>query len=278
MRFRFAASAATSFLLVMPLFAQQQATQQQPAQQQAAPNQPRPKSQKEVDALKKVQADQQAQNWAQEIQDINSVLENFADTEFKTQLLNMAMDAAQRENDYAQTVVWGERVLQDDPSDIAARVMLAETIAAHTRENDLDKDQSIKKVDTYANKALDLLKNANTPPVGVNEAQWPDYKKQLTSQAYDALGQVADLQKKYPDSINDFKQAIEAQPTNSVAVARLAKAYVDGKQYDDAISTADKVLAMNDAPAVVKQFAQQQKALATKLKGAGTGTGGTAPK
>lgn len=278
MRFRFAASAATSFLLVMPLFAQQQATQQQPAQQQAAPNQPRPKSQKEVDALKKVQADQQAQNWAQEIQDINSVLENFADTEFKTQLLNMAMDAAQRENDYAQTVVWGERVLQDDPSDIAARVMLAETIAAHTRENDLDKDQSIKKVDTYANKALDLLKNANTPPVGVNEAQWPDYKKQLTSQAYDALGQVADLQKKYPDSINDFKQAIDAQPTNSVAVARLAKAYVDAKQYDDAISTADKVLAMNDAPAVVKQFAQQQKALATKLKGAGTGTGGAAPK
>ena len=274
MRFRFAACAATSFLLVMPLFAQQQPAQQ-PAQQPPA-NQPRPKSQKEVDALKKVQADQQAQNWGQEIQDINAVLENFADTEFKTQLLNMAMDAAQRQNDYPQTVVWGERVIQNDPNDIAARVMLAETIAAHTRENDLDKDQSLKKIQTYASKALDLLKSASTPPVGINEAQWPEYKKQLTSQAYDALGQMADLQKKFPDSINNFKSAIDAQPTNSVAVARLAKTYVDAKQYDDAISTADKVLAMNDAPAVVKQFAQQQKALATKLKGAGTG--GAAPK
>ncbi|HZQ55090.1 MAG TPA: tetratricopeptide repeat protein [Bryobacteraceae bacterium] len=275
MRFRFAACAATSFLLVMPLLAQQQPAQQQPGQQPAA-NQPRPKSQKEVDALKKVQADQQAQNWGQEIQDINAVLENFADTEFKTQLLNMAMDAAQRENDYPQTVVWGERVIQNDPSDITARVMLAETIAAHTRENDLDKDKSIQKIQTYANKALDLLKNASTPPIGISEAQWPEYKKQLTSQAYDALGQAADLQKKFPDSINNFKSAIEAQPTNSVAIARLAKTYVDAKQYDDAISTADKVLAMNDAPAVVKQFAQQQKALATKLKGAGTG--GAAPK
>lgn len=278
MRIRFAASAAASFLLVMPAFAHRQAAQQQPAQQQPAPNQPRPKSQKEVDALKKVQADQQAQNWGQEIQDINAVLENFADTEFKTQLLNMAMDAAQRQNDYAQTVVWGERVIQNDPNDIAARVMLAETIAAHTRENDLDKDQSLKKIDTYANKALDLLKNASTPPVGITEAQWPEYKKQLTSQAYDALGQAADLQKKFPDSINKFKSAIDAQPTNSVAIARLSKTYVDAKQYDDAISTADKVIAMNNAPAVVKQFAEQQKALATKLKGAGTGAAPAPPK
>jgi hypothetical protein len=50
----------------------------------------------------------------------------------------------------------------------------------------------------------------------------------------------------------------------------LAKAYVGNKQYDEAIATADKVAAMNDAPAVVKQFAQQQKDAATKLKGAGT--------
>jgi uncharacterized protein Usg len=51
-------------------------------------------------------------------------------------------------------------------------------------------------------------------------------------------------------------------------VARLAKAYVDNKQYDDGITTADKVLAMADVPAPIKTFAQQQKDIATKLKGA----------
>ena len=50
---------------------------------QAAPQQPKPKSQKEVDALKKVQADAQAGNTDQEITDINYVLETFADTEYK---------------------------------------------------------------------------------------------------------------------------------------------------------------------------------------------------
>jgi tetratricopeptide (TPR) repeat protein len=238
------------------------------AQQQAAQKGPHPKSQKELEALQKVLAAQQAQNWDGEIQAINNVLENFADTEYKPMLLNMAMEAAQNKGDYGQTVAFGDQALQADPSNIQAKVMLAETIAQHTRENDLDKDQSIKKVTDYANQSLDQLKNASTPPAGIQDAQWPEFKKELTSRAYDALGQTNNLQKKYPDAISDYKSAIDAQPTNSVAVARLAQAYVGAKQYDDAISTADKVLAMNDAPTVVKQFAQQQKDLATKMKAA----------
>jgi hypothetical protein len=51
-------------------------------------------------------------------------------------------------------------------------------------------------------------------------------------------------------------------------MVRLAKAYNENKQYDDAIATADKALALADAPPAVKQFAQQQKDNATKLKGA----------
>lgn len=236
---------------------------------QAAGAGPKPKSQKEVAALQKVQAAAQANDPAAELAAINSVLENFADTEYKPMLMQMAMDAAQRQGDFAAVTVWGDRVLQTDPNNIPARVTLAETVAQHTRENDLDKDQSLKKINDYANKALELLKAANAPPAGVSDAQWPEYKKQLTSQAYDALGQSFDLAKNYPDSIKNFQSAIEAQPTNPVPVARLSKTYVDAKQWDDAISTADKVLAMNDLPASVKSFAQTQKDNATKMKAAG---------
>jgi tetratricopeptide (TPR) repeat protein len=228
---------------------------------------PKPHSQKEVDALRKVQADQQAGNWSQEIQDINSVLENFENTEFKPQLLAMAMDAATRMGDYAQTVAWGERIIQEDPNDITSRVQLAETIANHTRENDLDKDQSIKKVNDYANKALELLKAANTPPQGIPEAQWPEYKKQLEGQAHDALGLAYAVQKNYPKAIEEYQAAMSTFP-NPIIQTHMIQAYINNKQYDDAISSADKVLAMNDAPANVKQVAQQLKDTATKLKGA----------
>lgn len=235
---------------------------------QAAPQQPKPKSQKEVDALKKVQADAQAGNTDQEITDINYVLENFADTEYKDMLLSMAMEAAERKNDYGQIVAYGQQVIQANPNDTMARVTLAEAIAQHSKDTDLDKDKSVKQIQDYANKAMELLKTQNDPPTGIPADKWPDLKKQLNSQAYDALGQAAELDKKYPDAVTNFKAAIDAQPTNSVAMVRLAKAYNENKQYDDAIATADKALAIADAPASVKQFAQQQKDNATKLKGA----------
>src|SRR6476646_8398340 len=83
------------------------------AQQPAAPSAgPHPKSQKEIEALQKVQAAQQAKDWDGELTAINSVFENFADTEFKPQLYSMAMAAAQQKNDYVQVTTWGERAIQ----------------------------------------------------------------------------------------------------------------------------------------------------------------------
>ncbi|HEY7305042.1 MAG TPA: hypothetical protein VH601_13050 [Bryobacteraceae bacterium] len=267
---------ATGILLVaMPLLAQQQpqgsqqspqGSSQQPQAQQSPQQQgPRPKSQQEMEALQKVKAALQAHDPDAEIQAVKNVLENFTDTDYKPVLLNIAMQASAQKGDYAQTLVWGERIIQNNPSDVQARVILAEDIAQHTRENDLDKEQSLKKVDDYANKVLDLLKTANAPPTGFPQDKWTEYKNQLNSQAYDALGLAADLRKKYPDAVSNFKNAVNNDP-NPVSTAHLAKAYVDNKQYDEAITTADKVLAMNEVPPSVKQYAQQQKDAATKMK------------
>lgn len=255
MKLRFPAYATALTLGAILLAAQQQ----QPG--------PHPKSQKEVDALKKVQTDQQAQNWDAELTDINYVLENFADTEYKSMLLDMAIQAAQNKGDYAQTVAFGEQAIQADPNNVEAYVKVAETVALHTRENDLDKDASLKKVDTDAHKALDLLKTASTPPTGITADQWPTYKKQLEGQAHDAMGMADDVAKKFPDAIEEYKAAL-AVYSNPIILTHMAKAYIDAKQFDDAIATDDKVLAMSDAPAEVKQFAQQQKDSATKMKGA----------
>src|SRR6185437_2711138 len=254
MRLPIAAFSTALVLLVTPLLAQQPSSQ------------PKPKSQKEVDALKKVQADAQANNYDQEIQDINYTLENFADTEFKNMLLNMAMEASERKGDYANTVAYGEKVIQADPNDVTARVTLAQTIASHAHDTDLDKDQEVKKIEDYANKALELLKTTAAPPQGVDAAQWPAFQKQLEGEAHDALGTAALLQKNYPKSIEEYKSAVAAFP-NPVILTHLGKAYLGAKQWDDAIANADKVIAAPDASAAVKQIAQQQKDLATKMKG-----------
>jgi tetratricopeptide (TPR) repeat protein len=256
MKSRFVAHATALMIAAMPLLAYQ------------TPAGPHPKNKEELAALQKVQAAQAAKDYDAELAGITNVLENFANTDFKLPLLNMALGAAQQKGDLPQIVTWGERLMQADPNDISSRVTLAESTASHTRDNDLDKAQSLQKTRDYAQKALDLLNANPKAPDGIPEAEWPGYKKQLTAQAYDALGQANALDKKYPEAIANYKQAADADPAAAVSVARMAKAYFDNKQYDDAISTADKVLAMNDAQPAVKSFAQTQKDNATKMKGA----------
>src|SRR5450755_611700 len=106
-----------------------------PAQTPAS--QPKPKSQKEVDALKKVQAAAQANDPKAMIDAIKETLENFADTEYKPMLLGMAVQAAEQSGDYAETVVWAERAIENNPNDVSARVALAESTARNTHQNDL---------------------------------------------------------------------------------------------------------------------------------------------
>lgn len=251
--------AALTVAMTLPLSAQKQ--QQQPPKISEAQRQ----------AIMKVQTAANAQNWDGMLQAITDLLENFPDTPYKSRMLLAGLQAAENENNYTQIVIWGDRVIQDNPNDFIARVQLAEAIAQHTRENDLDKDQSIKKVDDYAHQAITTLQNMSSPPADVpisNPSEWPDFKQKTLGQAYYSLGLAAELQKNYQDAIAEFTKATQSEPANAVYFARLAKADVENKQYDDAITAAQKVIDMPNAPANVKQFAQQQKDRATALKGA----------
>lgn len=232
-----------------------------------AKEQPKPKTKKEQEALMQVQTAAQKNDPKGELDAINNVLENFADTEFKPQLLNMALGAAQQLNDPAQVATWAQRVMDGDPNDVTARVTLAETTALSMRENDLDKAQNVKKVNDLANKALELLKSGGTMPAGLPEAQWPAFKSELTGRAWAAIAQADAVDKQFAESVTAYKTALEAYPS-AVMTARLARAYLLNKQYDDAIAAADKAIAMPDAGPQVKNFAQSQKDTATKLKGA----------
>jgi len=260
-------TAAAMLGFTVAAFGQQ--SPQQPGQAQsgeaqtAQPQGPRAKSQKELDALKKVQA---ATDPEQRIAAIENVLENFADTEYKQVLLDMAVQSAEQANDYAKVMVYGARATQANPNDYEALTAMAAATAQNTKEFDLDKEQKLAKVDKYAQQAIAALKSASKPNGQVTDEQWDQEKKQLTAEAYASMGAAAVLRKKYDDAVTNFKTAADTRP-DPVILVRLADAYNNAKQPDNAITTADRVLAMNDAPANIKQFAQQEKAKAQQAKG-----------
>ena len=228
----------------------------------------KPKSQKEAEALQAVMA---AKNPDDQVKAIENVLTNFADTEYKVMLLQVAMQIESQKGDLAQITFYAERLLEADPKNAFAFVTLAGETARRTRENDLDKEEQLTKVDKWAKAGIEAAKNMPKPRPDLTDEQFEGVKKDLQSQAYVAMGMAATLRKKSDDAIADYKQAaaVSATPDSTVWV-RLGQAYMDSGKLDDAAAAFDKALADPTAPEQVKQIAKAKiTELAAKKAGAG---------
>ena len=222
------------------------------------------KSPKEQQAILAVQV---AKTPDEQIAAIEKVLTDFADTEFKTALLQMAVQAEQQKNDYAQTVFYADRLLKADPKNAYAMVTLASETARHTRENDLDKDEQLAKVDKWAKDGIEAAKVMPKVRADVSDADWDAVKKDMEAQAYVALGMADAVRKNYDGAANDYKEALKAGATpNPATLVRLAQVYITSGKLDDANFTLDKAINTPDVPAQIKTIAQSMKAELAKRK------------
>ena len=205
-----------------------------------------------------------------------NLLTKYADTEFQDTALFFEANAYQRKGDADKAQVYAERALAANPKNFQASLMLAESIAQRTRENDLDKDDRLARAEKYANDTIATLNAAEKPNPQMTDQQWGDIKKDLIAQTHDALGMSAMMRKKYDVAINEFKMSVEgaAHPEPAYQV-RLASAYNGAGQYDDAIKLAEKVMGEADIPTQIKQVAQSVRATATVAKQKAAGGGGT---
>ena len=224
----------------------------------------KPKSPKEVAAIQAVQA---AKSPDEQIKAIENVLTNFADTEFKNVLIQMAMQIEEQKGDFAQTVFYAERLLDADPKNVFALNVLASETARHTREFDLDKEEKLAKVDKWAKAALEGAPTAPKPRADIPDAQWDGARKDMQAQAYEAMGMAASLRKKYDESVADYKQAIAVGATQDPATQlRLGQALLDANKLDEAADAFDKALAAPNATPQVKSIATAKKDETAKRK------------
>jgi tetratricopeptide (TPR) repeat protein len=229
----------------------------------------KPKTPKEVAAIQAVQA---AKTPDEQINAIENVLTNFADTEYKNVLLQMATQIEEQKGDFAQTVFYAERLLDSDPKNIFALATLATETARHTREFDLDKEEKLTKADKWAKAAIDAAPTAPKPNASMTDAQWDAVKKDMQAQAYEGMGMAASLRKKYDDSIANYKQAIAVGATPDPATwLRLGQAYLDANKLDDAGDAFDKALTASNASPQIKSIAQAKKDETAKRKAGGAG-------
>ncbi len=246
MKTRTVAFAAGIILLAAPGFAQ------------------KPKSQKEIEAL---QAIQNATDPDARLKAIDNLLTNFADTEYKIAVLDMAVETARQKNDATLVNIWADRALQVNPKDYIAMDDLAAMTAGQMKEFDLNLKDEAAKVDKNARGAIDNIKDATKPNPSMTDTDWAGYKADLVAAAHEALGLSAMAQKNYTGAIDEYKLGLAAH-SNSVLMVRLGQAYTRTKQYDEAIAQFTQAMADAGASTAVKQVAQAGKVNAEKLKAA----------
>jgi tetratricopeptide (TPR) repeat protein len=229
--------------------------------------QPAPKSQKELDALR---AMFNAKTDDEKIQTAETLLTTFADTDFKSLALFMEAEAySRKQGSFEKAIVYGERSLEADPKNYQAMLLLATQYAGHTGENDLDKEEKLTKATKYANDAMGVIAAAPKPNPQITEDQWNAAKKDLTGQAHEALGMIADVRKKYDVASTEYKTAIDGSATpNPATMVRFAIAQERLGKWDEAIATLDKVINDPNSHPVVKQVATAEKTKATNGKNA----------
>ena len=237
------------------------------ANQPSAAKQPAVKSPAEGQALQAVfsQQDPDARLKAAE-----NFIVKYADSDYKGFVLMMMAETYRQKNDYDHLLIYADRALEADPKSYISMLMVANAMAQHTREFDLDREEKLGKVESYARKAMELVAAAPKPRPDITDDQWKQAQGAFMSQAHEALGMAAGVRKNYDGAIQEFQASLSAaNPPDPSTMVRLAAAYTDSKKYDDAVALLDKAIAspQNDPQTEqVRRVAQSEKRRAMQLK------------
>lgn len=206
-----------------------------------------------------------AQNPDDKIKAAENLIAKYKDSEFKTNALELEAEAYEQKGDSVNAIIYAQRAVEADAKNFSAMLIVARQLAQTTRENDLDKDEKLKRATKSANDALSAIESNPKASPPMPEEQWAQLKKEETAQAHETLGVIAGLDKKFDVSVKEYQTALESNPNNPVTMVRLASALNNAGKFDDASAMADKVIASNTTDGV-KKFAQGEKQRAEKGK------------
>jgi tetratricopeptide (TPR) repeat protein len=229
----------------------------------AAPKGPSPKSQPELNAIQAMFQAQQQNNLDGVIKAADELMTKFADTEFKELALYMEAEAYAQKGDNTKAQLFSEQALAINPKSYQASIMLAELLAKQTRENDLDREEKLGKVEKYAKDSMEYVKDVPKPNPQVTDDQWAEFKKGIIARAHAAIGTAQLIRKKYDVAAAEFKLAADNDPQPAFLVKEASALQSAGKN-DEAAALCDKVLADPNLHPMIKQVAQQIKSNAVK--------------
>jgi tetratricopeptide (TPR) repeat protein len=223
------------------------------------------KSKGEADAVNALMQAANAHNPDGTIKAADDLVTKYADTAFKEVALYLEAASYQQKRDNEKAQIYAERVLDINPKNYQAELLVGEVLAMTTRENDLDKEEKLTRADKLLKDAIANVQIAAKPNPQITDAQWDEGKKQIASQSHNDLGLVALTRKKYDVAVSEFRTAQEMDPQATYQV-RLASALQSSGKSDEALAICDKLLADPNLHPAIKAAAENVKKAAMAAK------------
>ncbi len=198
----------------------------------------------------------------------NDFATKFPNSELTVLLYRKAMYDYQNQNNAEKAIEMGRKMIQLDPNNPEALVMVATFLSERTRDTDLDRDERLAEATRDAQKALqtvdtDIMLPANMPP-----EQADAIKKQMKGMAYGALGTLDIAKKNYPAAETNLRSATQLYPADPLAWLRLAYALDQQKKYQDAMAPVNNCLQTSADQPQVNNLCKAERDRLTKLAAA----------
>ena len=224
---------------------------------------PGPQSKPEAAA---VTAMLQAQTPDDQIRTADELITKFSNTDFKSFALATEADAYEGKGNHEKAIVYCEQALAADPKNFDAEILMANVIAASTKDTDLDKADKLANAAKFAKEALDTIPTVPKPVLfQMTDDAWTTQKNAASARAWQAMGLVATVQKKPDEAIDAYEKGLALVP-DPILMVRVARALEAQKKYDDAITWLDKAAASPTASAQIKDISAKDKVRITNEK------------
>jgi tetratricopeptide (TPR) repeat protein len=217
-------------LAATSLAAQAQAApagQQQPASGAATPDQQKKVIQDPNEGSAYVAAINAADP-AQKAQLMESFLQTYPNSVAKEDGLEFLLKTYQQLNNVAQMKSTAQRLLQVNPSNLTALVVLTYLDHAKAQENGTDAAAALQEAGQFGARCLQAIQTAPKPD-GNTDEQWDATKKSFRVICQGAVGHAALQAKDYPTAQQNLKEVVAAQPTDVNSIYQLALAYLSPK-------------------------------------------------
>lgn len=170
---------------------------------------------------------------------------------------------------YEKSLLYGEQAIKNDPNSVYALTTMGDIIPSHVQDTDLDRDQRLKEATDDDNQAIKVAETAGS---SMNGKPFTDAQKnEVKAIAYSSLARIANLNKDYANVVANYQKAIPLDDQRHQAVDNfyMARAYIEMKQYPQALAALDAASKAAPTDPQVQAAVDSNRKLIARLQGGG---------